>query len=46
MKLMSNIESLLFVSGEDGLTKKQLVFLTNAEEEEMEAILHGNDARI
>ena len=30
---MSNIESLLFVSGEDGLTKKQLAFLTNETEE-------------
>lgn len=30
---MSNIESLLFVSGEDGLTKKQLAFLTNETED-------------
>ena len=30
---MSNIESLLFVSGEDGLTKKQLAFLTSETEE-------------
>jgi len=35
MKLMSNIESLLFVSGEDGLTKKQLAFLTNETEEQI-----------
>ncbi|TQR21100.1 SMC-Scp complex subunit ScpB [Psychrobacillus vulpis] len=33
MKLMSKIESLLFVSGDDGLTKKQLVFLTDSTEE-------------
>ena len=32
---MSNIESLLFVSGEDGLTKKQLAFLTNETEEQI-----------
>ncbi|WP_277585476.1 SMC-Scp complex subunit ScpB [Psychrobacillus antarcticus] len=36
---MSNIESLLFVSGEDGLTKKQLAFLTSSAEEEIEKIL-------
>ena len=29
----------MFVSGEDGLTKKQLIFLTDAEELEMEAVL-------
>ncbi|WP_424513894.1 SMC-Scp complex subunit ScpB [Psychrobacillus psychrotolerans] len=40
MKLMSNLESLLFVSGEDGLTKKQLAFLTSSKEEEIEEILH------
>ncbi|SES34130.1 SMC-Scp complex subunit ScpB [Psychrobacillus sp. OK032] len=34
-KLMSNIESLLFVSGEDGLTKKQLAFLTSETEEQI-----------
>ncbi|SDM99868.1 segregation and condensation protein B [Psychrobacillus sp. OK028] len=39
MRLMSNIESLLFVSGEDGLTKKQLAFLTSGAEEEIEVIL-------
>lgn len=39
MKLKSNIESLLFVSGEDGLTKKQLAFLTDTSEEEVEEIL-------
>nr|WP_235754006.1 SMC-Scp complex subunit ScpB [Psychrobacillus sp. INOP01] len=39
MKLMSNIESLLFVSGEDGLTKKQLAFLTSSTDEEIEVIL-------
>nr|WP_177184479.1 SMC-Scp complex subunit ScpB [Psychrobacillus sp. OK032] len=32
---MSNIESLLFVSGEDGLTKKQLAFLTSETEEQI-----------
>ncbi|MET0960825.1 MAG: SMC-Scp complex subunit ScpB [Psychrobacillus psychrotolerans] len=37
---MSNLESLLFVSGEDGLTKKQLAFLTSSKEEEIEEILH------
>lgn len=36
---MSNIESLLFVSGEDGLTKKQLAFLTSSTDEEIEVIL-------
>ena len=36
---MSNIESLLFVSGEDGLTKKQLAFLTSATEDDIEVIL-------
>ncbi|WP_445678019.1 SMC-Scp complex subunit ScpB [Psychrobacillus sp. FSL K6-1464] len=40
MKLMSNLESLLFVSGEDGLTKKQLAFLTSSKEEEIEQVLH------
>lgn len=35
MKLKSNIESLLFVSGEDGLTKKQLAFLTDTTEEQI-----------
>ncbi|WP_144511397.1 SMC-Scp complex subunit ScpB [Bacillus sp. FJAT-22090] len=35
MKLKSNIESLLFVSGEDGLTKKQLAFLTDTPEEQV-----------
>ena len=34
-KLKSKIESLLFVSGEDGLTKKQLSFLTNTEESQI-----------
>lgn len=34
-KLKSSIESLLFVSGEDGLTKKQLAFLTESSEEEV-----------
>jgi segregation and condensation protein B len=33
MKLMSKIESLLFVCGDDGLTKKQLAFLTESTEE-------------
>ena len=32
---MSNIESLLFVSGEDGLTKKQLAFLTGTTEHQV-----------
>ena len=36
---MSNIESLLFVSGEDGLTKKQLAFLTSSTDEEIEMVL-------
>ncbi|WP_342600828.1 SMC-Scp complex subunit ScpB [Psychrobacillus sp. FSL H8-0483] len=34
-KLKSSIESLLFVSGEDGLTKKQLAFLTESTEEQV-----------
>ncbi|MEK4485338.1 SMC-Scp complex subunit ScpB [Psychrobacillus sp. FSL H8-0484] len=34
-KLKSSIESLLFVSGEDGLTKKQLAFLTESSEEQV-----------
>lgn len=33
MKLKSKIESLLFVSGDDGLTKKQLAFLTDMPED-------------
>ncbi|MFF2752648.1 SMC-Scp complex subunit ScpB [Psychrobacillus sp. NPDC058041] len=33
MKLKSKIESLLFVSGDDGLTKKQLAFLTDMSED-------------
>jgi segregation and condensation protein B len=33
MKLKSKIESLLFVSGDDGLTKKQLAFLTEMSED-------------
>lgn len=33
MKLMSKIESLLFVSGDDGLTIKQLAFLTETTEQ-------------
>jgi len=33
--LKSSIESLLFVSGEDGLTKKQLAFLTESSEEQV-----------
>ncbi|MFJ8065178.1 SMC-Scp complex subunit ScpB [Psychrobacillus sp. NPDC096426] len=41
MKLMSNIESLLFVSGEDGLTKKQLAFLTNETEEQIAETLEN-----
>ena len=40
MKLMSKVESLLFVSGDDGLTKKQLAFLTETTEEEIDGILH------
>lgn len=39
MKLMSNIESLLFVSGEDGLTKKQLAFLTGTTEQQVSETL-------
>lgn len=39
MKLKSNIESLLFVSGEDGLTKKQVAFLTSSPVEEIEVTL-------
>lgn len=41
MKLMSNIESLLFVSGEDGLTKKQLAFLTETTEEQVTETLEN-----
>lgn len=40
MKLMSKVESLLFVSGDDGLTNKQLAFLTDTTEEEIDGILH------
>ncbi|MFJ5771553.1 SMC-Scp complex subunit ScpB [Psychrobacillus sp. NPDC093180] len=40
-KLMSNIESLLFVSGEDGLTKKQLAFLTSETEEQIAETLEA-----
>jgi len=36
---MSKLESLLFVSGEDGLTKKQLAFLTSSAEDELDVIL-------
>lgn len=36
---MSNIESLLFVSGEDGLTKKQIAFLTESSEEQITEML-------
>ena len=39
MKLMSKVESLLFVSGDDGLTNKQLAFLTDTTEEEIDGIL-------
>lgn len=39
MKLMSKVESLLFVSGDDGLTNKQLAFLTDTTEEEIDEIL-------
>ena len=38
MKLMSKMESLLFVSGEDGLTIKQLAFLTEVGRRISEAI--------
>ena len=38
-KLKSKIESLLFVSGEDGLTKKQLSFLTDTEENQISEAL-------
>lgn len=38
-KLKSKIESLLFVSGEDGLTKKQLAFLTEEDEENVREAL-------
>ena len=38
-KLKSKIESLLFVSGEDGLTKKQLSFLTDTEENQVSEAL-------
>ena len=38
---MSNIESLLFVSGEDGLTKKQLAFLTSEPEEQIAETLEA-----
>lgn len=34
--LSSKIEALLFVTGDDGLTKKQLQFLTEAEENEIQ----------
>ncbi len=34
-RLKSKIESLLFVTGEDGLTKKQLAFLTDSTEAEI-----------
>lgn len=36
---MSKVESLLFVSGDDGLTNKQLAFLTDTTEEEIDGIL-------
>ncbi|WP_313891509.1 SMC-Scp complex subunit ScpB [Psychrobacillus sp.] len=36
---MSKIESLLFVSGDDGLTKKQLAFLTESTEQEISETL-------
>ncbi|RNF40535.1 SMC-Scp complex subunit ScpB [Planococcus salinus] len=39
--LSSKIEALLFVAGDDGMTMKQLQFLTEAEEQEIKEALKG-----
>lgn len=43
--LSSKIEALLFVAGDDGLSMKQLEFLTQAEEQEIEEELRAMAAR-
>lgn len=45
MNLTSKIEALLFVAGDDGLTLKQLQFLTEADKEELQEALQELETR-